>query len=534
MKRNVLLILAACLLLAACASGDSGDVAPAASELSEAAEPPADNSAPPAPAQKEPQTPPEPGGTIKTACRPPKTFNPILNEDLTVDKVLRLIYEPLVALDESMKPAPAIADSWDFSSDGMTLTLRLHPQAQWADGTPVTARDVLFTFDTIKNSPATALYHSCLANIAAYTAPDASTVQISYTKAFSGALYQLTLPVIPAHFFSGEGADGYWPLGSGQYQLVEHHRMRALRLSASANSYRGRPQIDAVEATIVRETSSAYYAYEQRLIDIVDAGREDWEQIVATRSAGQKHYPSLGYEFLAINYRNPILQNVAIRKAIAYCLDKEVITERCYDGNAVVAHTPANPFSWLYAPGTDFIEFDVGFAAEMLAGAGESFAEGFSLTVLVNNDNTARMEAAALLQQELAKINIQANVVTDANFENYLRRLQNGDFDLAFCGVDMTLAPDLVPVLGSGGGYNFGGYKNAVMDQYLSQANASVTEPSIHAAFTNIQKQFNQDLPHISIAYKTNVLLVSETVYGETAPQVNNPYANVGRLRIAH
>lgn len=481
---------------------------------------------------------PAPGGSIKIDCMNPKTFNPVLNEDLSVDRLLRLIYEPLIALDESMRPSPALASSWEFSPDGLSLTLRLREDAFWEDGEEVTASDVKYTLDVIKSLPETGLYRLCLENIADYSAVDAKTFSITYEKPFSGALYNLTIPVIPQHHFSrGRTASEITePLGSGRYKLEEFNVMREVKLTASGSSFRGKPNITEVVAIIVRDLESGLYAYDQNILDIVETRRADWKKISTARQSNVFRRASQGYEFLALNFRNEALCDVYIRRAIAHCIPKTEIIDKYYAGNAFAANTPVNPQSWLYEPDAAVYEYNPEKAREYMRLSEQSFGEDDALKILVNDDNPERLLTAERLRDELLGVKIPCELEI-REFDDYVYRLYAGYFDIAVCGFEMSLNPDLEPLLGNVGdvlgAHNLGAYKDEVLDGYLAQAQLSVFESAQSAAYSAIQKHFGRELPHISVLYKADVLLSGQNVYGEARPVTNNAYDNLGELYVA-
>ena len=121
------------------------------------------------------------GGTLNLTMRQPKTLNPLINDDITVDSILHLVFETLFVLDENQKPTPNLADSYSFSEDGLTLTINMKNNMYWQDGTSISAEDVIFSLDTIRNSPEGSLYKNVLRNISSYNS-SGSSVNITYSS----------------------------------------------------------------------------------------------------------------------------------------------------------------------------------------------------------------------------------------------------------------------------------------------------------------------------------------------------------------
>ena len=93
---------------------------------------------------------PTTGGTMTIAMHKPETLNPIKNRDNTVDKVLRLIYEPLFVVNENMQVVPNLAES--YTINGNTVTLKLKSGVKWDDGTNLTASDVTYTLSQLEDA----------------------------------------------------------------------------------------------------------------------------------------------------------------------------------------------------------------------------------------------------------------------------------------------------------------------------------------------------------------------------------------------
>ncbi len=110
---------------------------------------------------------PTTGGTMTIAMHKPETLNPIKNRDNTVDKVLRLIYEPLFVVDENMQVVPNLAES--YTINGNTVTLKLKSGVKWDDGTNLTASDVTYTLSQLEDAELDTIYKSCAENITSYS-----------------------------------------------------------------------------------------------------------------------------------------------------------------------------------------------------------------------------------------------------------------------------------------------------------------------------------------------------------------------------
>ena len=137
------------------------------------------------------------GGTLSLSMRNAETLNPLLNQDASVDTILKLIYMPLIKLDQNHKPSPCIAQSWSFDEGGTVLSLNLRNDIYWQNGTNLTADDVIYSFNTLSRAAdANAVYKDCMNYIRSYTKTSDYSINITFQQNFSGNLYALLMPII--------------------------------------------------------------------------------------------------------------------------------------------------------------------------------------------------------------------------------------------------------------------------------------------------------------------------------------------------
>ena len=150
-------------------------------------------------AKEEIQNPVE-GGELALSMRMPKTLNPLVNEDITVDNILKLIFEPLFTIDsETLKPIPNIASDYSIEEGGKTVSITIRDDIYWHDGKQLTAKDVIFSLDTIRATE-NSLYKSALNNVASYS-NKGNKVIINYTEPYSFFMYKLCFPIIASHYY---------------------------------------------------------------------------------------------------------------------------------------------------------------------------------------------------------------------------------------------------------------------------------------------------------------------------------------------
>lgn len=476
------------------------------------------------------QAAPVSGGTLRLSMRIPKTFNPLLNEDVTVDNVLKLVFEPLFMIDTDFRVVPSLAQSYKLSDDGKVLTLSLKQGLQWQDGTSITADDIVFSLDTIRTSP-NSIYKSALENVSSYSAYDKNTVIINYSQPNGLCMYNLCFPIIPKHYYdknlSLDSDVNLKPLGSGQYKFSSYEIVKQLTLVKCAN-FKGEPYIDNILVLITPDKQTDLNAFEQGITDVIVADVSEWGKFNTSKKIDAVQINTNNYEFLGFNFQKPVFTNINIRKAIAYAIPYDDITGNIYLENAVKALTPVNPASWLYC--TEDItsyRYDLTKAREYLNQSGMS---GINISLLVNTENNERSEAAKLISNALNQIGISVNIV-EKSYEEYISLLQSGDFDMFLGGALLLPSSDIRSLFFSAStsnGINYFRYGDSKMDFLLGEAYSAIGEEAYKNAFYEVQRYFAEQMPCIGIGFKNDILLTNHSIMGEKLPTPNNFFNNIG------
>lgn len=359
-----------------------------------------------------------------------------------------LLYDGLLRLDERMRPVPDLAESWETTPDGRTITFTLRSGLTWHDGEPLGATDVLFTLERLRNLPlTTTALLADLRYISGATAPTSATVVITLTSRFAPILSALAVPVLPRHLLEERdiGSLNFWdlPVGSGPFKLGERRPGESVVLERFDGYQRGAPLLDRVAFVLAPDPVVAGQAFAggQLLLAELPWGAQG-EIAVATPGALLGSYPENGFFFLGFNLRegHPFA-DVRVRRALALAVDLPRLVELATNGQGLPIASSALPGSWADitpAPsgGSDFdaaraLLDEAGWT--LPAGATIRQREGITLTaqLYVRGDDERRVRAARRIAEAAAPIGIQIDVVP-ADFQTVLlaRYAPPFDFDL--------------------------------------------------------------------------------------------------------
>ncbi|MBX5446640.1 ABC transporter substrate-binding protein [Sphaerobacter sp.] len=322
-------------LLAACGGGSAEEATPS-------------DAAPgsPSPAPGETPSGETTGGIVNanTTLGDKGIGNPILNgNDYWTEW---LVFSKLTKYDDEGNVLPDLAATYEYSEDGLTLTLSL-VDTTWHDGEPFTAADVLFTFDTVSDPNVDTPYGSRLqvgGEKVQYEALDDRTVRITMKEPFAPFLFGLSqIGIIPRHLLENSAdinTDPFnlQPIGTGPYKFVEKQPDQFVRYERFDNYFKGRPAADGWTVFYMVDANAGAAALESGEIDMMFTPPE-----MQPRYEDDPDYMLLNYVYftpitLAFNHKHPALADINVRRAIAHAIDRKTLNETVTKGRGLLAN----------------------------------------------------------------------------------------------------------------------------------------------------------------------------------------------------
>ena len=428
---------------------------------------------------------------------------PVLTQTLVGRQVFDQVFYRLGELTSPIRTSGSegfehrLASEWTWASDSMSVAFTIDPRARWHDGTPVRARDVVFTHalytDTLVASPS-AVYFD---NIDSVTAPDSMTAVAWFERRKPEQFYEFVhnLLVHPAHLLAEadraqlrSSTLASAPIGTGPYRLVRWERGSRIELAADTGHWRGRPNLDRVIWTIAPNGTTAMTRLLAGEADVYEVMRpEGIEQARNDSMLRLVPYPSGQYGFMQFNVRDPrnpaqphpLFADRSLRRAISMAVDRERLVRNIYDTLAVVA---LGPLARKVAPDTTMVQlpYDTARARQMLDSLGWRDANGdgirerngrpLAFGVIVPSSSRPRVDAAVVMQEQLRQVGARLDI-EQMEFGACLERQRVKRFD-AWMG---TWQPDPSPsgvlqTWGVGGESNHGSYANPAFDAIVDSA----------------------------------------------------------------
>lgn len=474
---------------------------------------------------------PDFGGNLRLIMRNPKTLNPLLNEDRSVDQILKLVFEPLFSLDEGFKPVPVLADSYVFAGDGTSIQVVMKADHLFHDGTPVTAYDVAYSVELLQSASDAAVYKPGVANIERISVTDDFSFTIYMKAPYGLILYDLNFPILSAG--AQEDPAEYIPVGSGNYAFSKYTSMQSLELKA-VPAADGKVYIETITGKITREEDVEQDAFEHSVIDVLNPAKFNWNQYAQRADEKLYEYTSNYMEFLGFNFNNDLLEDKSVRQAIAYALDRPAMAKEEYLSHVTITDGIVHPKSWLNTTAEEGYTYDLEQAKSLLNKEllldvdGDGFYDAkanepgipLSLNLLVSEDNSNRVATAQLIRSQLADVGLKVNVDIQ-NTDGFKTKLAAGDFDMVLSGWKLSDSPDFYDLFHSSmqvSGSNFIRYNNAFMDIALAGVRGATTDEALKNSVQAVDQIYREELPYFTLYFVHSVVRAGKNVQGTLQP----------------
>jgi peptide/nickel transport system substrate-binding protein len=347
----------------------------------------------------------------------------------------RLVKYKVVNGEGSTEVEPQAAESWTVSADGTVWTFTIRQGISFADGTPLDAAAVKFSFDrTLKIGKGPA---DNIGAIASMQVLEPYTLKITLKNAYGPFLQTLATdgasiinPKVLQHEKDGDLAQAWLAEntdGSGPFVLTEWTRGQRAVLEAKADYWGGAPKIKKTIVRFMSESADRRMALERGDIDIAENILVD--QIPALEQnpdIAVKRYPSQLVEYVYINCQKPALSDKRVRQALNYAVDYQGIIDHVLQGNGVQMRGPVPKGMWGHKEDAYQYRRDVDKAKALLKQAG---AEGLSLTLIYSDRRAAWEQIATVMQSNFRDIGVDLKLELMAN-PTLRDRVDKGDFEL--------------------------------------------------------------------------------------------------------
>jgi peptide/nickel transport system substrate-binding protein len=464
---------------------------------------------------------PEYGGTlIRRLAADVTTLNPVRDVTLNDRYVAAYLFTPLIHLDQSLQPMPALATSWKMSKDGRIYRFELNERATFVDGTPVLAGDVIFTLrkaiDLTSAAPQSAASFEDL-DLEHTRVINDHVVEVSFRKHDASQLTEFNrLMVVPEHVYGkGRFSDDFneRAIGSGPYELVKWDRGKQIELRRRATYWAQIPYIQTVIFKVLGNDTTAWNAIRLGQLDETLVSSERWFRERANPDLRGKvtfrTFYTLNYNFIAWNVHRTILADSRVRRAIAMCIPIDSVIANVYHGAARRLSGPFMPGTYAYNPNVPPVPYHPEEAIKLLTSLGwadrnrdgflERSGKALAFEMLIDGQNEADKELAQIIKEELGRVGIDMTIVP-IEYNTLVQRVLSGDYDAAQLGKNLGPEPEPFGAFHSSQqrpvGMNFAGYHNDEVDRLIEDAQHEVDRGKRATVYRRLHEILASEQPY--------------------------------------
>lgn len=453
----------------------------------------------------------------------PTVLDPLTSVTLYDNDIMANMYDTLLKYDSQNVIRPELATSYSYASP-LLLNLMLRTGVKFHDGTPFNADAVVFNMNRFLNDKTSPRYTDVV-NIDSVQKVSDSQVQIHLKKPFSPLLTVLTgavgMMLSPTAIQKLGKTLGQAPVGvgSGPFVFVEWNKGDHLLLKANPNYWQKDaqgiqlPYLQSIRYRTITNGSVMYTNLETAQIQV--ASTIDPNNVSLAKNNSNLTYRQIsgpGFGSIFINNSAPPMNNVHVRRAIAWAINRQEILDHVFHDVGVIAKGPLSPAAWAYDKNVTSYTYDPDKAKAELAQSGLT---NVSFALLISSNNPTILQQAQFIQSQLQAVGITISIQQET-FTAVVTDLQTFHYQATTLGWTGSLDPDgtMFPLFTSKGGFNYTKYANSQVDTLLEAGRTTTDQAQRISDYQQAQQLIVQDTPYIFI--------IHPAVYQATTSNVKN------------
>jgi peptide/nickel transport system substrate-binding protein len=488
-----------------------------------------------------------------------KTIDPIGSPsvDAASERVRTLMFNSLVKKDEKFDYVPELASNIQRSEDGLGFTFTLRDGVTFHDGRPFTSADAKYTLDTVLASTfakAASFFEGSGAAKKAYIssieAPDAHTLVIRLNKQWTGLLPNLVpIAIIPKDSYESQKTH---PLGTGPFKFKSYDQsQQVVDLEANASYFDGAPQIPALRARVISDSNALQAELRSGRVDIAplptSLSPDAIKSLSQDANLNVNQFVGSNLNLLTFNTTQAPLDNVKVRQAIAYAIDRESMIRDLVLGQGKIAHSILPEASWAYTPGQIY-QYDKAMAKKLLDEAGFRDPDGdgpqmrFAKPIVfrISGSSGSARQYSGVIFNYLKDVGIPVSIET-SELNTLFDLLRRGQFQMSYGqwvggNQDPIFYHDLfasteIPTE-TRASRNRSRYSNPELDKILNEAANTYDHAKATPLYRQAQEIVSRDLPVFPLWYQANMVIAKKTV-GNIHVNASGDWGFVKNLTVA-
>ncbi len=471
-------------------------------------------------------------------------FTPGWAESAYDQAVTILVHGALIEPDFDAKPVPGLAD-FKISEDNLTYTLTVKNGVKFSDGTPLTAKDIEFTYyvlcDPSYDGPTDAAsigivgYKDYFDNktdtISGIKVVNDKTIEIKLEKVNAKAIWFFGDPVMSKAYYGKDYKKGNLdgikalhntPMGAGPYKLTELKLGESITLAGRDDYSKGAPKIKNVIYSVTPEGQELERVTLGEVdIDFPTVGVDNIEEAKNAGFVDIYRFPTNGYGYVGFRNDDPKYSDKRVRQALIHALNRKDVVEAVFGPYANVINIPNSKVSWAYTEeGINKYEFDLAKAETLLKEAGwtkngngklEKDGKEFKILFTTIQGHSVTGPMLPVMKDDYAKLGIDLEIEY-VDFPTLMDKSNAGKADMWFMAWGLVADPDPYGTYGSDGPQNKYYYKSADADKYMKEALLTTDIEKRKEVYKKVYKTLNEDVPCLWVYQRSDMWAVNSRV----------------------
>jgi len=454
----------------------------------------------------------------------PARLNPILATDSSSSEIANFIFNGLVKYDKDSKEIVGDLAEKFYFEDNTTLIFELKKGVKWHDGELFSAKDVLFTYETLISDNVSSPYSAGFRFVENVSILNDYKIKVRYKKAYFKALETWMMGILPQHILKDEknlmnSKFNTNPIGTGAYKLERLEYSKNIILSAFDEYFEGRAKIDKISFHVIADPMTRFLMLKSSQIDIGSV-----EPMAYERQLHKDFFEkfniyekiSLSYTYLGFNLRKKKFQNPKVRQALSLAIDRKELVKILFFEHAKVCTGPFLPGSVAFNKDVTVPTQDIKEAKRLLEEAGYDEENPFEFEIVTSNSSSIRPYAAQILQYQLKKAGVVVNLRV-MEWQAFLNMVVfPHKFDTVLLGWGLSPTPD--PYLfwhkdsDKKGGFNLIGYNNPKVNRMIEESQSMIDRKELGKKWREMFKIITQDNPYLFLYIPNSISAVNKNV----------------------
>ena len=459
---------------------------------------------------------PQRGGTLTVAvAADPDGLDPHKTVAAATFQITRNIYDTLVQSDGQGHIVPDLATRWQPSADGLQWTFTLREGVKFHNGRTLTAADVKYSFERLLAPETASPRAKDFANIKAISTPNAQTVVFELSKPQASFLSNLAYgwaAIVPQEAAATLRDQ---PVGTGPFKIVEWVKDSHVTLERFDGYFvPGVTYLDRAVFKVISDPAARLAALRTGEVDVIpELPAQDVATVQKEPDLKIIQVPFNGIQYIAINNKVPPFDNLKVRQALNYAVDKQAVIDTAQFGLGVPIGSHLPPATDYYVDLAGKYPYNPEKARQLLAEAG--YPNGFETTIILPQPYDFHIRNGEVVADQLARVGIRCKLET-MEWGTWLKQVYNGrEFALTAIGATGRLDPDpfLSPYI-STSQENMRNYSNPKFDALAAQGAVEADPQKRHEIYAQMQTLLADDAAAIWLLAPLSSVTLRQTVQG--------------------